>query len=46
MTNDNNQNQTGVVSMTQEGANSDVKTGKPNGILPSLGGADWPVFEA
>ncbi len=46
MTNDNNQNQTGVVSMTQEGANSDVKTGKPNGILLSLGGADWPIFEA
>ena len=32
--------------MTQDGTNSDMQTGNPNGILPSLGGADWPVFEA
>lgn len=46
MTNDNNQNQTGVVSMTQDDTNSDLQIGKPNGILPALDGVDWPVFEA
>ncbi|MGB2235849.1 MAG: SAM-dependent methyltransferase, partial [Candidatus Puniceispirillum sp.] len=32
--------------MAQDGVKSDVPKGKASGVLPALGGADWPVFEA